>query len=102
VRHGVAGQVSVALHLHLFHEHHHRYTLRNGNFVIGKIRTSGEPFCGRGLSFTRSVNEQHRIVAKVHELMGSCNKLEAGLNTTRIETSDLLESVLHHALEALA
>jgi hypothetical protein len=38
----------------------------------------------------------------VDELMGLCNKLEASLNTTQTETSHLLESVLHHALEASA
>ena len=46
--------------------------------------------------------EQHRIVAKVDELMALCDKLEARLSTAQTETSRLLESVLHHALEASA
>ncbi len=46
--------------------------------------------------------EQHRIVAKVDELMALCDKLEANLSTAQTETSRLLESVLHHALEASA
>jgi len=42
--------------------------------------------------------EQHRIVAKVNELMRLCDQLEARLNAAQTETSQLLESVLHHAL----
>jgi type I restriction enzyme S subunit len=49
-----------------------------------------------------SLAEQHRIVAKVDELMALCDKLEASLSTAQTETSRLLESVLHHALEASA
>ena len=46
--------------------------------------------------------EQHRIVAKVDELMALCDRLEASL-TTRDETRGrLLESVLHEALEVAA
>jgi len=45
---------------------------------------------------------QHRIVTKVDELMALCDKLEANLCTTKTETSRLLESLLHHALEASA
>jgi type I restriction enzyme S subunit len=44
------------------------------------------------------LTEQHRIVAKVDELMALCDKLEASLSTAQIETSRLLESVLHNAL----
>ena len=44
--------------------------------------------------------EQHRIVAKVDDLMALCDRLEASL-TTRDETRGrLLESVLHEALES--
>jgi type I restriction enzyme S subunit len=42
--------------------------------------------------------EQHRIVAKVDKLMAFCDKLEANLSTAQTETSRLLESVLHAAL----
>lgn len=44
--------------------------------------------------------EQHRIVAKVDELMALCDKLEAQLKTAQTETSRLLESVLHNALNS--
>ena len=43
--------------------------------------------------------EQHRIVAKVDELMALCDQLEVTLTTTQTEASRLLESVLHHALQ---
>jgi type I restriction enzyme S subunit len=44
------------------------------------------------------INEQHRIVAKVAELMALCDRLEAQLNTTDIDSRRLLEAVLHEAL----
>jgi len=46
--------------------------------------------------------EQHRIVAKVDELMTLCDQLEASLATAQTETTRLLESVLHHALQSPA
>lgn len=46
--------------------------------------------------------EQHRIVAKVNELMALCDHLEAQLTRTQAESSRLLESVLHEAVEAAA
>jgi type I restriction enzyme, S subunit len=42
--------------------------------------------------------EQRRIVAKVDELMGLCNELEAQLSTTEADSRRLLEAVLHEAL----
>jgi type I restriction enzyme S subunit len=42
--------------------------------------------------------EQHRIVAKVDELMALCDRLEAQLTTAQIKTHRLLEAVLHEAL----
>ena len=42
--------------------------------------------------------EQHRIVAKVDELMTLCNQLETQLTTTQTETRHLLEAILHEAL----
>ena len=42
--------------------------------------------------------EQHRIVAKVDELMALCDQLETQLTTTQSETRHLLEAVLHDAL----
>jgi type I restriction enzyme S subunit len=42
--------------------------------------------------------EQHRIVAKVDELMALCDKLEDHLTTTAITRRQLLEATLHEAL----
>jgi type I restriction enzyme S subunit len=42
--------------------------------------------------------EQHRIVAKLDELMSGCDQLEAQLTTTQTESRRLLEAVLHEAL----
>ena len=42
--------------------------------------------------------EQHRIVAKVDELMAVCDRLEAQLTAVRTDASQLLEAVLHNAL----
>jgi type I restriction enzyme, S subunit len=42
--------------------------------------------------------EQHRIVAKVDELMTLCDRLEARLASTQTESRRLLEAVLHEAL----
>lgn len=42
--------------------------------------------------------EQHRIVAKVDELMALCDQLEAQLVTTEFESRRLLEAALHEAL----
>lgn len=44
--------------------------------------------------------EQHRIVAKVDELMALCDQLEASLTESEQTRSKLLEAVLHEALEA--
>jgi type I restriction enzyme, S subunit len=44
------------------------------------------------------LTEQHRIVAKVDELMALCDKLEAQLTSAQTDTSRLLEAVLHKAL----
>ena len=42
--------------------------------------------------------EQHRIVARVDELMALCDQLEAQLTTTEVDSRRLLEAVLHEAL----
>lgn len=44
--------------------------------------------------------EQHRIVAKVEELLALCDQLEAQLTTAQTESRRLLEAVLHEALTA--
>lgn len=45
------------------------------------------------------LHEQHRIVAKVDELMALCDQLEASITTGEQTRSWLLEAVLHNALE---
>lgn len=42
--------------------------------------------------------EQHRIVAKMDELMALCDRLEASLNTVDTSRLRLLEALLHEAL----
>ena len=42
--------------------------------------------------------EQHRIVARVDELMALCDQLEAQLTITEADSRRLLETVLHEAL----
>ena len=44
------------------------------------------------------ITEQHRIVAKVDELMALCDQLEAQLTTTQTDSRRLLEAVLEAAL----
>ena len=44
--------------------------------------------------------EQHRIVARVDELMALCDQLEARLTTTEADSRRLLEAVLHEALNS--
>ncbi len=46
--------------------------------------------------------EQHRIVAKVDELMVLCGRLEAQITTTQTESRRLLEAVLDQALTPVA
>jgi type I restriction enzyme, S subunit len=45
--------------------------------------------------------EQHRIVAKVDELMALCDQLEAQLTSSQIDSRRLIEAVLHEALHPL-
>jgi type I restriction enzyme S subunit len=44
------------------------------------------------------LTEQHRIVAKVDELMALCDQLETLLTSTAADSRHLLEAVLHEAL----
>lgn len=44
------------------------------------------------------LGEQHRIVARVDELMALCDRLESQLTTSQTESRRLLEAVLHEAL----
>jgi type I restriction enzyme S subunit len=57
---------------------------------VGKIRQIEVPF--------PPLAEQHRIVARVDELMALCDQLEAQLTATEADSHRLLEAVLHEAL----
>jgi type I restriction enzyme S subunit len=63
-------------------------------------------FTGRALSELvfplPPVTEQHRIVAKVDQLMALCDQLEAQLTTAQTESRRLLEAVIHEALAPAA
>lgn len=70
-----------------------KYTQGTSNFDLGLTRM---------IKITiplPPLDEQHRIVAKVDELMALCDQLEASLAEGERARSHLLESVLHHALE---
>ena len=47
----------------------------------------------------KTLAEQHRIVAKVDELMALCDQLETQLTTTHSESHRLLEAVLAESLQ---
>ncbi|MXX09919.1 MAG: restriction endonuclease subunit S, partial [Nitrospira sp. SB0667_bin_9] len=59
-------------------------------------------FTGKGLAAylfpLPPLAEQHRIVAKVDELMAVCDRLEEGLTTNTNTQRCLLDSFLHHVL----
>jgi type I restriction enzyme S subunit len=72
--------------------HHHGMTLiRIG---LGNFRRMPVP--------VPPLAEQHRIVAKVDELMAVSDRLEAQLSVSQTERGRLLESVLHEALAGRA
>lgn len=58
----------------------------------------GHKLMGKQFVAIPPLAEQHRIVAKVDELMALCDKLEVQLTTTQTESRRLLAAVLHEAL----
>jgi type I restriction enzyme S subunit len=75
--------------------------------LVERAYGAGKP--GLNLDNIRSLStpipplaEQHRIVAKVDELMALCDQLESELTDKQTEAARLLESVLHHALQTSA
>jgi type I restriction enzyme S subunit len=73
------------------------------NYFAEATRTLAQPTLNIGLIRALPIPlppfaEQHRIVAKVDELMVLCDQLEAQLTTTEADSRRLLEAVLHEAL----
>ena len=71
--------------------------------LVERAYGAGKP--GLNLDNIRSLSvplpplaEQHRIVAKVDELMAVCDQLEASLTATQTDSRRLLEAVLQEAL----
>lgn len=62
-----------------------------GNFNLGRIRSFLIPL--------PPLAEQHRIVAKLDELMRYCDALEASIQASREQNEGLLQQVLREALE---
>jgi len=69
--------------------HHHGMTLTR--LGLGNFRRLPIP--------VPPLAEQHRIVAKVDELMAVCDDLERSLATEQTERARLLEALLHDALD---
>ena len=67
-----------------------RGTVGQDNLSLEQVRSLSIPLI--------TLPEQHRIVAKVDELMALCDRLEAQLTTTQTQSRRLLEAVLHEAL----
>ena len=57
---------------------------------VGKIRTIAVPL--------PPLSEQHRIVAKIDELMAVCDRLDVSIASVQAESQHLLNAVLHDAL----
>jgi type I restriction enzyme S subunit len=68
--------------------HHHGMTLTR--IGLGNFRRIPFPL--------PPLPEQHRIVAKVDELMALCDQIETQLTTTQSESRHLLEAILHETL----
>jgi hypothetical protein len=68
--------------------------------MLGRQGSSGDGarFRQKDGAVAPPLAEQHRIVAKVDELMTLCDRLEAELTTAESESRRLLEAVLHEAL----
>lgn len=75
----------------LEHAHHGTRSVGVPDLGMGVIRSMGIAL--------PPLTEQHRIVAKVDELMALCDQLEAALTKTDTTRTRLLEALLHEALE---
>lgn len=86
--------IAVALNSPCCYEQSQAYTQGTSNFDLGLTRMI------KILVPLPPAREQDRIVAKIDELMALCDQLEGRLMSAQAETSRLLESVLHNALNA--
>lgn len=77
----------------------------DGRLAESFTGTGIKHFTGKGLSGYRfplpPLAEQHRIVAKVDELMALCDRLEASLATADTTKQRLLEALVQQALEPI-
>ena len=71
--------------------------LHDGSRGAGQPNVNGQTL-GKMLVPLPPLAEQHRIVAKVNELMALCDRLEASLATADTTRARLLEALLHEAL----
>jgi type I restriction enzyme, S subunit len=72
-----------------------------GKTAVGLWKVSQDQI-GRVVIALPPLAKQHRIVAKVDELMALCDRLETQLTTTQTESRRLVEAVLAEALTAQA
>ena len=79
-----------------------RASADDGRLAESFTGTGIKHFTGKGLSAygfpLPPLPEQHRIVAKVDELMSLCDRLEASLSTADRTRRRLLDALLHEAL----
>ena len=84
--------------------HAHRRSTGSGDVHQGRFKSFAvqDDVTGKALSALvfplPPPAEQHRIVAKVDELMSVCDQLESQLSIARTDSPRLLEAVLHDAL----
>lgn len=83
-------QIFLDSHLALQQAHSGVQSIGVPDLGLGEIKTYRIP--------VPPIAEQHRIVAKVDELMTLCDQLEAQLITTQTDSSRLLEAVLEASL----
>ena len=84
--------IELALNSPLCYEQSQAYTQGISNFDLGLTRMI------KIVIPLPPLAEQHRIVAKVDQLMALCDQLEAQLTTTQSDSRRLLEAVLRDAL----
>ena len=71
--------------------------LESGSRGAGQPNVNGQTL-GNMVVSVPPLAEQHRIVAKVNELMALCDELEARVTTTAATRRQLLEATLHEAV----